>query len=116
MRDSVFPITLVALGVVWLMFNLNWIPSFDWLVTLILIVSGIGILALEGINKKSIVGGPLLIAIGVTWLLHFYSDMRWRFLAPGLCIVAGVLMLIARHPAIPEARARRPSGDAAKPD
>ena len=105
MRDSIFPITLVAAGVIWLLFNLDWIPSFDWVVTLILIGSGIGILVLEGITKKSIVGGPLLVAIGITWLLHFYVGVRWRFLAPSLCIVAGLLMLLARSDAIPESRA-----------
>jgi hypothetical protein len=107
MRDATLPVTLVALGVIWLLFNLDWIPSFDWLVTLILVGSGIGILLIEGINKKSIVGGPLLIAIGLAWLLHFYAGVRWRFLGPGLCIVAGLLMLFARVDAIPEVSARK---------
>lgn len=107
MRDAVFPITLVAAGVVWLLYNLDWIPSYDWLVTLILIGAGVGIVIVEGINKKSIVGGPLLIAIGLAWFLHFYYGWRWRHLAPALCIVAGVLMLIARHRSIPEMRAAR---------
>ena len=116
MRDSIFPITLVAAGAVWLLFNLDWIPSFDWLVTLILIGSGVGILLIEGVTKKSIVGGPLLIAIGVTWLLHFYVGVRWRFLAPSLCIIAGILMLIARADSIPEMRGRRALSDNSKPD
>ena len=107
-RDATLPIILLALGVVWLLFNLDWIPSFDWLVTAILVVSGLGILLIEGVNKKSIVGGPLLVAIGVAWLLHFHFDVRWRFLAPGLCIVAGVLMLIARIAAIPESTRHEP--------
>ena len=116
MRDSIFPITLVAAGAVWLLFNLDWIPSFDWLATLILIGSGIGIMAIEGINKKSIVGGPLLIAIGLAWLLHFYAGVRWRSLGPGLCIVAGLLMLIARADAIPDGRAPKLLRNESKPD
>jgi hypothetical protein len=116
MRDSIFPITLVAAGVIWLLFNLDWIPSFDWVVTIILIASGIGILLLEGITKKSIVGGPLLIAIGLTWLLHFYAGVRWRFLAPGLCIIAGLLMLLARADSIPEVRAGRALSDNSNPE
>ena len=107
MRDAVFPITLVAAGVVWLLYNLDWIPSYDWLVTLILVGAGVGIVVVEGINKKSIVGGPLLVAVGVAWFLHFYYGWRWRHLGPGLCIVAGLLMLIARHPSIPEMRPTR---------
>jgi hypothetical protein len=116
MRDATLPITLVALGVVWLLFNLDWIPSFDWLVTLILVGSGVGIMAIEGINKKSIVGGPLLIAVGLAWLLHFYVGVRWRFLGPGLCIVAGVLMLIARSDAVPDGRAPKLLRNESKPD
>ena len=112
MRDATLPITLVALGVVWLLFNLDWIPSFDWLVTLILIGSGVGILLLEGITKKSIVGGPLLIAIGFAWLLHFHFGVRWRFLGPGLCIAAGLLMLVARFDAIPESAKKSVDVDA----
>lgn len=114
-RDSVFPVTLIAAGVIWLLYNLDWIPSFDWVATLILVGAGVALLALEGIHKKSIVGGPLLIAIGIAWLLHFHFGFRWRLLAPALCIVAGVLMLIARSDAIPESRAAR-SRDPAGPD
>jgi len=116
LRDSVFPIVLIAAGATWLLFNLDWIPSFDWLVTFILIAAGIGILMIEGITKKSIVGGPLLIAIGIVWLLHFYAGMRWRFLAPALCIVAGLLMLVERASAIPETRSRAMISDRSKPD
>lgn len=108
MRDAVFPITLLAAGVIWLLYNLDWIPSFDWVATLILIGAGIALLAVEGVHKRSIVGGPLLIAIGIAWLLHFHFGYRWRFLAPGLCIVAGVLMLVARSDTIPETRAADP--------
>src|SRR5258706_13413985 len=116
MRATVFLIPLVAAGVLWLLFNLDWIPSFDWLLTLILVGSGIALLMLEGINKKSIVGGPLLIALGLTWLLHFYIGVRWRYLGPGLCIVAGTLMLIARSSAIPEMTAGRTNASDTNPD
>src|SRR4051794_37785142 len=104
MRDVVLPITLIVAGLIWLLFNLDSIPSFDWVITLILVGAGIAILALEGLTKKSVVGGPLLIAVGLTWLLHFHYGIRWRFLAPSLAIVAGALMLVARSTAIPESR------------
>lgn len=108
MRDSIFPVTLIAAGVIWLLFNLDWIPSFDWVVTLVLMGSGIAILILEGITKKSLIGGPLLIALGATWMLHFYFGVRWRILAPSLFIVTGVLMLVARVASVPESRRNGP--------
>jgi hypothetical protein len=116
MRDSVFPITLIAAGAVWLLFNLDWVPSFDWVVTLVLIGSGVAILILEGVTKKSIVGGPLLIVLGVIWFLHFHFGAHWRFLAPSLFIVTGALMLLARMAAVPETRSNAPTSDISSPE
>ena len=106
LRDSILPVTLIAAGAVWLLFNLDWIPSFDWVVTLVLVGSGLGILLLEGITKRSIVGGPLLIALGMMWFLHFHYWVQWRYLAPLLFIIVGLLMLVARMAIIPEFRNR----------
>ena len=106
-RDSVFPVTLIAVGVVWLLFNLNWVPSFDWVVTLVLVAAGVGILLLEGLTRKSVVGGPMLIALGVAWWLHFYYYIDWRYLGPSLVIIVGGLMLLARLPSLPDRRNSR---------
>ena len=106
LRDSILPVTLIAAGAVWLAFNFDWIPSFDWVVTLVLIGSGLGILLLEGINKRSVIGGPLLIALGVMWFLHFHYWVQWRYLAPLLFIIVGMLMLVARMSIIPDSRDR----------
>jgi len=111
MRDTVLPITLIAAGVSWLLYNVDWIPSFDWVATLVLVGSGVALLAFEGVHKRSIIGGPLLIAIGIAWFLHFHFGYRWRHLGPGLCIVAGILMLIARSDAVPAAGTTRPPED-----
>lgn len=116
MRDSVFPVALIAAGAVWLLFNLDWVPSFDWAVTLILIGSGVAILILEGVTKKSVVGGPLLIALGVTWFLHFHFGVRWRFLAPSLFIAAGMLMLVARMATVPAVRKSGPTPSTSNPE
>ena len=116
MRDSVFPITLIAAGTLWLLFNLDWVPSFDWVVTLVLIGSGIAILILEGITKKSVVGGSLLIALGVAWFLRFHFGVHWRILAPSLFIVMGVSMLVARTAAIPRIRRSGPTTDTSNPE
>lgn len=112
-RDSALPVTLIAVGAVWLLFNLHWVPSFDWVVTLVLVAAGIGILLLEGLNRKSVVGGPLLIALGTAWWLHFYYYVQWSYLAPSLVILTGALMLAARLPNLP---ARRGQGDGSAAD
>jgi hypothetical protein len=116
MRDSVFPVALIAAGAVWLLFNLDWVPGFDWVVTLILIGSGVAIVILEGVTKKSLVGGPLLIALGATWFLHFHFGVRRRFLAPSLFIAAGMPMLLARTATVHVVRKSGPPPSTLNPE
>ena len=61
MRDAVLPIFLIVMGILWLLFALDWIPDLDWLIGLGFIAAGIGVMLTDGINKQSIVSGPFLI-------------------------------------------------------
>ena len=57
-----------------------------------------------------------LIAAGVTKFLHYHFGRRRRFLAPGLFIVTGTLMLVARMEAIPEIRSGDPAPNPSNPE
>jgi hypothetical protein len=107
MKDLTLPIALIALGALWLLHNLDWIPDLRWAAVWILIGSGALNLILEGINKKTVVGGPLLIGLGLLWAARLRHYLDFDLLLPSAIILLGVLMLIARHPAIPETRARK---------
>jgi len=107
MRDAVFPIMMITLGVLWLGFSLSWIPDTDWLIVAALFGSGVAILAIEGVTKRSIVSGPVLIGAGIAWMLRMLFGLRWHVLLPVLMILAGVLLLVARLPEIPERRGER---------
>jgi len=104
MRDAALPVTLIAVGGVWLLWYLRWLPDFDWIIALGFAAAGIAVLAFDGLTKNSVVVGPLLIAVGIAWGLAERYRLSWSLIIPVLLIVLGALMLIARHPRIPERR------------
>lgn len=104
MKDAALPVVLIVLGIAWLLNSLDWLPEIHWLWILGLAGAGIAILALDGITKSSIVAGPILILAGLLSFFRQYYGLGWRFVVPIMLIAAGIFMLIARSPAIPESR------------
>ena len=102
MKDASLPITLIVVGLVWLAWHFHFLPDVDWVVGLGFIAGGVAVLVIDGINKHSIVSGPLLIGVGISWLLHDQYRVSTSVLIPSMFVLAGVLMLIARSPGIPE--------------
>ncbi|QLG87323.1 hypothetical protein HQ393_03115 [Chitinibacter bivalviorum] len=96
------PVALIVIGSGWLMHRLEIFPSVNWIVILALLVSGFAVLLLEGINKSSIVIGPMLIAGGVTTFFQQQYDLARSVQIPLLLILCGLLMLLARSNKIAE--------------
>ena len=107
MKDAALPVVLIVLGIAWLLNSLDWLPEIHWLWILGLAGAGIAILALDGITKSSVVAGPLLILAGLLSFMRQYYGLGWRFIVPIMLIAAGIFMLVARSPAIPESRTLR---------
>lgn len=105
MRDATLPVVLIAGGLALLGWNYGWIPDWNTLVAIALVVAGAAILALDGITKKSLVAGPVLIAIGIGWYGYFDLGWRSRLIIPLLMIFSGLMMLVARFAPVPESRA-----------
>lgn len=104
MKDATFPVLLIVLGAAWLLSSLHWLPEIHWIWILGFAGAGLAILMLDGITKSSIVAGPLLILAGALSFLHQYYRLGWRFMIPIMLIAAGLFMLVARSPSIPESR------------
>ncbi len=102
MRNASLPVTLIVVGAAWLLWYFRLFPDIDWLIAAGLIAGGIAIFILDRITKTSVVTGPILIAVGIAWVLHDRWHISWFVLLPTLLIILGILMLIARLPAIPE--------------
>jgi hypothetical protein len=111
MRDATLPIVLIVLGVAWLLNSLDWLPEIHWVWIIGLAGAGIAIMVLDGLTKSSVVAGPLLILAAVLSFCRQYYGLGWRFMIPVMLISAGVLMLVARSPSIPESRRFNPGFD-----
>jgi hypothetical protein len=102
MRDATLPVVLIAGGLAMLGWNYGWIPNWNTLVALALVAAGALIMVLDGITKKSLVAGPVLIAMGVAWYGYFDRGWHSRLVIPLLMIFAGLMMLIARFAPVPD--------------
>lgn len=107
MKDAAFPVVLIVVGLAWLLNSLDWLPEVHWLWILGLAGAGLAILGLDGITKSSIVVGPMLMLAGLMSFFRQYHGLQWRIIIPTMLVAAGVLMLVARSPSIPESRKLR---------
>jgi hypothetical protein len=108
MKDASLPITLIVIGAIGVIWYFRWLPDIDWIIALGFVAGGIAVLAIERINKNSVVTGPFLIAVGIGWWLRDQYRVSWTLIISALLVVLGVLMLIARSPGIPEKRSSAP--------
>jgi hypothetical protein len=107
MRGAAIPVALIVFGLAGLAWYYALFPDIDTLIAAGLAGGGVAVLLFEGVSKASVVSGPSLIAAGVAWALNDHRGVSWLALFPAMLVVVGVLMLIARSPAIPERSARR---------
>lgn len=107
MRGAALPVALIVFGLAGLAWYYDLFPDIDTLIAVGLAAGGGAVLYFEGLNKASVVSGPSLIAAGCAWALHDHRGTSWLALVPGMFVVVGVLMLVARSAAIPERSTRR---------
>lgn len=106
MKDAGLPITLICIGLIWLVWRMGWFPDKDWLIGMGFIAAGVATLVMDGITKNSVVVGPFLAAVGAAWLIRDEYRVAWSLILPLLLILLGGLMLLARLGAIPPARSK----------
>jgi hypothetical protein len=100
-KTLVFPILLVTVGTGWLLSTLGVAPRIDWVWTLGLAAVGLLAFVAGGIDKFTVVIGPLFIIASCLSVLRQTGRLDLDVEVPILVIVAGVLLLIVRHPVIP---------------
>ena len=103
-RTLLLPILLITVGIGWLLTTLGIAPGIDWIWTLGLAVVGFLTFALSGLDKLTVVIGPLFIIAACLSVLRQTDRLSLDVEIPILVIMAGVLMLIARLPKIPAPR------------
>jgi hypothetical protein len=103
-KTLIIPLLLITLGVGSLLTSLGIVPGVDRVWTLGLAVVGVLSFVLSGVDKVSIVIGPFFIIASCLSLLRQTDRLSVDTEVPILVIAAGVLLLVARHPAfaVPE--------------
>ncbi len=100
-KTLLLPILLITVGVGWLLTTLGVAPGIDWVWTLGLAVVGMSTSAVSGFDKVTVVVGPFFILASCLSILRQTDRLRFDVEVPILVIIAGILLLIARIPAIP---------------
>jgi hypothetical protein len=100
-KSLIVPILLITIGAGWLLTTLGIAPGIDWVWTLGLAVVGILAFVVGGFDKVSVVVGPFFIITSCLSVLRQTGRLKLDVEVPILVITGGVLLLIARHPAIP---------------
>ncbi len=106
MRDATLPVLLIVGGFALLAWNFGWIPDWNTLIAIAFVCAGIAVMVFDGITKKSLVAGPILIAVGLGWYGYFELGWRSRLVIPTVMIFSGFMMLIARFAPIAESKER----------
>lgn len=106
MKNTALPVILIVVGVAWLLRELGWLTHLHAVIPILLIAIGFVILLTEGINRSSVIAGPMLVFIGVAWLLNQQGMIAPNLVWPIGVVIFGILLFLARLPSIPESRRR----------
>lgn len=95
------PLFLILFGAVWFLKTTGILPPTATLIAAGLAIAGVAVLFIDGVNKQSIVSGPMLMYIGAAvYLKHHYWLGYSPLIALGM-VVLGVLLLLSRSSLVP---------------
>ncbi len=110
-KRFIVPVSVILLGVTWLLNVLKILPGVDWIWTAGLAAVGILTLALGGINKLTAVIGPFLMVASVSSILRQTGRLEIDREVPILTIVLGCLLLLVQLLNIPLPELLRPEDE-----
>ena len=95
MNKATVPLIIIATGCGWLLSSNGVMPGVDW--AWVLVIGTAGILSLiTGLNKFSIVFGPMMLLASVLMVLMQSKRIQVDLALPVLVIALGILMLVSR--------------------
>ncbi|MCC7475379.1 MAG: hypothetical protein IT425_08285 [Pirellulales bacterium] len=93
---------IITVGVGWLLSVQNIGPAIDWVWTLGLGIIGVATFVVSGgIDKASVIFGPLFLACSVLSILRQTGRIRFDTEVPILVILLGVLLFVSQLRVIP---------------
>ena len=110
-QPSLFlPLFLIIAGALWFLKTTDILPATATLVSIALAVAGIVVLVMDGINKQSVVAGPLLVYIGAAVYLKSQYLLGYSPLVALGMMVLGCLLLLSRSSLVPYKMPKLPEG------
>ncbi len=100
-KTLLLPALLIVVGVGWLLTTLGVAPGIDWVWTLGLAGAGLLTFVVGGFDKVTLVAGVFFIITSILSVLRQTGRLSFDVEVPILVILAGVLLIVARHPAVP---------------
>ena len=94
----------------WFLKTTGILPATATLVSIALAVAGIVVLVMDGINKQSVVAGPLLVYIGAAVYLKSQYLLGYSPLVALGMMVLGCLLLLSRSSLVPYKMPKLPEG------
>lgn len=106
-------IGLMAVGAGWLLDTLDIVPKVEWLSTIGLAVAGILVLVFGGLNKATVLVGPILITASALSTLEQLDKVPEKLRWPIMACAVGFLLLVVfvlpiPTPAMLKGTARKP--------
>ena len=100
-KTLLLPILLITVGSGGMLTTRGVTPDINWVWTLSLAVVGLMAFVVGGLDKSSVVIGPFFMLASCLSMLRQSGRLRFDVEVPILVMSAGVLLLVARMPAIP---------------
>ncbi|MDO4997999.1 MAG: hypothetical protein Q4E16_05095 [Neisseria sp.] len=106
-KSLTLPLVLIVAGSVWFLKATDILPATSTLIASALFVLGVAALIIDGINKQSIVAGPVLMYLGgAVYVRSEYFIPFSPLIALGM-IFLGCLLLLARSDLIPDKKSKK---------
>lgn len=106
-RSSLFlPLFLIIAGSVWFLKTTDILPATSTMISGGMVLAGIAVIVADGINKQSIVSGPLLAYIGTATYLYSHYFLALSPLVAAGMVILGCLLLLSRSNMIPDKQDR----------
>ena len=103
------PLFLIIAGALWFLKTTDILPATSILIATALGIAGVVVLLMDGINKQSIVAGPMLMYIGAGIYLRgqqYFVGLP-TLIALGMMIL-GCLLLLSRSSIVPFKQIKHP--------
>ncbi|QEY24217.1 hypothetical protein [Neisseria animalis] len=101
------PLFLILFGAVWFLKTTGVLPATATLVAAGVAIAGIAVMVMDGINKQSIVSGPMLVYIGAAIYLRTEYWFGYSPLIALGMMVLGILLLLSRSSIVPHKQYRK---------